>query len=533
MRFGFGLLGVVLLVGAVAACGDDSTGGGGSGGAGGEPQGGSGGEAQGAGGSGGSGASGGQGGEGGEGGGANLQPLTCDVIIVGAGVGGLHTAFRLAPDLGEGVCVFEKEAFVGGRIKDIALDGSFNDPDKDRVGVGARRVMPQQQILLDLAEELGLTLESPELGSDLVNARGRWALSKENILPAYPTITPDASGDTETAFYEELLFGPSRDNVGDYDNFRAFVTDSLGTEEFAFLRDVSRFRADFDYPLDATSYMDYLTEEWDVYGTPSYPVGGMSTFPLGMAAAATAADARIFTNEPVARIDRDGSDYVVETKTYRASAPKIVIAVPPAAIEHIQGEVVEDLKAQPEYQDIIAVKVVTITQWWTDKWWDALTDGDDVPIWRGWTTEHCLNFIEIPLEPYAREQNVTRSVYNDGLDCTQFWEALWNQGGEDAVAAEVKRGLEHLFLDNGVSNAPNAIPDALQTHVEIWPAAWHWLVAGTQLTNAQVFDWSVEPLPGEEVSLTGEAYNLNRSGWSDAAYKSSIRVLEERFGVSP
>lgn len=530
MRFGFALVGVSFFAASLVACGDDTTGGGGTGGSGGVPQGGAGGEAQGAGGTGANGGAGASGG-GGEGGGSNLQALECEVIIVGAGVGGIHTAFRLAPDLGEGVCVFEKEAFVGGRIKDIAMDGSFNDASKDRVGVGARRVMPQQQILLDLAEELGITFQTPELGADLVNARGTWALSKEDMLSAYPTITPDAGGDTETAFYEELLFGESRDNVGDYDNFRAFVTDSLGSEGFAFLRDVSRFRADFDYPLDATGYMDYLTEEWDVFGTPSYPVGGMSTFPLGMAAAATAADARIFTSEPVARIERDGADYVVETTTYRATAPKIVIAVPPAALDHIEGEVADDLKAQPEYQDIIGVKVVTITQWWTDKWWDGLTDTNNIPIWRGWTTEHCLNFIEIPLEEYARDQNVTRSVYNDGLDCSQFWEALWDQGGEAAVAAEVKRGLEHLFLDNGVSNAPNSIPDALQTHVEIWPYAWHWLVAGTEFTNAHVLDWSVEPLPGEEVSLTGEAYNLNRSGWSDAAYKSSIRVLNERFGL--
>jgi len=41
----------------------------------------------------------------------------------------------------------------------------------------------------------------------------------------------------------------------------------------------------------------------------------------------------------------------------------------------------------------------------------------------------------------------------------------------------------------------------------------------------------VEPLAGEEVSLVGEAYNVNRSGWSDAAFKSSIRVLTDRFGL--
>lgn len=60
------------------------------------------------------------------------EPLTCEVAIVGGGVGGLHTAFRLAPELGEGVCLFEKEAVLGGRIHDVAMDES--DPDPPRFG---------------------------------------------------------------------------------------------------------------------------------------------------------------------------------------------------------------------------------------------------------------------------------------------------------------------------------------------------------------------------------------------------------------
>lgn len=514
---------------ALVACGDDD-GSGGSGG-GGNPSDGGGGSGAGTNGGGGAGA--GETGGGGSGGGSTLQSLECEVIIVGGGVSGTYSAFRLAPELGEGVCLFEKEGYLGGRMKDVSFDGSVNDPMKDRAGVGGRRVMPQQQILIDLAEELGIELAAPELGSDLVNARGVWGLSKEELLPAYPTITPDDSGDTETAMYEELLFGESRATVGDYDNFPAFVQENLGNEAFAFLHDASRFRADFEYPLDATGYMDYLTEEWDVYGTPSYPVGGMSAYVLGMQDVAEEAEARIFTNEPVARIERDGEEYVVETATYRATAPKVIVAVPPIALNWIEGDVAEDLKEAQQFKDIIAVKVVTVTQWWDERWWDEVMPIESTtPVWRAWTTEHCLTFIEIPLEPYTTGQNVTRSVYNDDLQCTEFWQTLYETGGEAAVEAEVKRGLEHLFLDNGVTTAPaGGIPDPTKTYVQIWDTAWHWLEAGTQYTNTQVFDWSVEPLEGEEVSLVGEAYNVNRSGWSDGAYKSAIRVLEERYGL--
>jgi glycine/D-amino acid oxidase-like deaminating enzyme len=464
--------------------------------------------------------------------GSGLDPIECEVVIVGGGAAGLHTAYRLSELLGEDVCLFEKEETLGGRIHDVLMDAA--DPEGPRFGVGARRIMPPdvQPVLHALADDLGLELETPDLGADLVNARGIWGLSKEALVPAYG-ITADASGDTETAFYEEILFGDARENAADYADFRTYVSDTFGPEGLAFLHDASRFRADFEAPLDAEGYMDYLTEEWDVYGTPSYPVGGMSAFIIGMEEAAASSGVRIFKGEPVVRIDRAGGGYTVLTDTHEVAATQLVLAVPPVALKFIEGEVVDDLEAQSELQDILAIKVVTVTQWWPENWWDQIVDPESgTPVWRGWTTESCINFIEIPLEDYARDQNVTRSVYDDDINCVELWQSLFDIGGEAAVEEEVRRGLEHLFIENGVTDPDTfALPDPDKTHVQFWPAAWHWLRAGTTHSNTEVFDWSMEPLPGEDVTLIGEAYNVNRSGWSDAAYKSSIRLLNEKFGM--
>src|SRR6185369_9732088 len=46
--------------------------------------------------------------------------VACDVVVLGGGAGGLHTAFRLGSKLGAGVCLFEKEDRLGGRIYDVA-----------------------------------------------------------------------------------------------------------------------------------------------------------------------------------------------------------------------------------------------------------------------------------------------------------------------------------------------------------------------------------------------------------------------------
>lgn len=464
-----------------------------------------------------------------------VERLECEVAIVGGGAGGLHTAFRLAPTLGSGVCLFEKEATLGGRIKDVPKEDA--NPDGPRFGAGAMRVMEGQEVLFDLATELGITFETPDTEADLMKARGVWATSKEDLLPAYPTITPDASGDTETALYDVLRLGPMRASAASYPDFRSYVRNVAGEEQLAFLHDASRFRADFEAPLDARSYLDYLDEEWDVCCTPSYPVGGMSRYIAGMAERTTAAGARIYTGEPVSAIAREGARYRLETSTRTVIADKVVIAVPPTALDWFEGDVVEEIRAQPEYQAIIGIPVITIAQWWPSRWWADLADPAGMPpgnnLWRAWTTEHCFNLIEMPLQSYAVDQFVTRSVYDDDLNCVEFWRNV-ARGGNTAVEAEIKRGLEKMFNNNGVSTpATVTIPAPLKTYVQYWPDAWHWLRAGTNgITNADLFAWAVEPLPGEDVALVGEAYNVQRSGWSDGAYKSSINLLVTKYGLT-
>src|SRR5262249_20273858 len=150
--------------------------------------------------------------------------------------------------------------------------------------------------LFNLASELGMTLEKPPLLNDLIEARGKTAFVKDDLLTQYPAIQPDMdpTRDQETYFYDTLRKGAERAKVTSYSDFRTYIQKVITGEGYEFLRDMSRFRADFEYPLDARGYLDYLDEEWDVCCQPSYPVGGMSSFIRNMEAKASAAGVRIF-----------------------------------------------------------------------------------------------------------------------------------------------------------------------------------------------------------------------------------------------
>jgi len=206
-----------------------------------------------------------------------------------------------------------------------------------------------------------------------------------------------------------------------------------------------------------------------------------------------------------------------------------VIAVPPQALEHIGGTIPVAIRAQPQFKSLMGVRVTTIAQWFDQPWWRGVVTKDKKEVWRAWTTEHCINSIEIPQEEYAAKQNVIRVVYNDREDCADFWAKL-AKGEPGAMEQEIKKGLAQLLANNGVTK-PVTIPKATKTAYWEWPDAWYFVRAGYRLTNKDIFDWAVEPLKGEDVGLVSEGYNPQRSAWTEGAYQSSINFLNKRYGM--
>lgn len=74
--------------------------------------------------------------------------MDLDYIIVGSGMAGLHTAYRLGQQ-GKKVLVLEKESYPGGRMSSHEINGSFVD-------FGAKFISNIYRHMLPLAKELGV-----------------------------------------------------------------------------------------------------------------------------------------------------------------------------------------------------------------------------------------------------------------------------------------------------------------------------------------------------------------------------------------
>ena len=460
---------------------------------------------------------------------------SCEIVIVGAGAGGMHTAYRLADTFGEKLCVFEKQERVGGRFYDVAISPKA-EALGEVIGNGARRIMEGQSVLFDLASELGIEYEAPLTGADVIFAKGIYATDKDDFFALYPGLPVSASDDGyEDQLIQKLLDSKLRESIDSFESFKDYALAVVGDIGYSYLHDMSRFRGDFEYPISARSYVDWLEEELTYCCQTYYPYGGMSSFTKRMYEKILASKSRVFLGTAVESVSKDGSIYVIKTPKMQFAAKKVVIAVPPLALNKISGSIAEQIRSSEHFKSILPIRVTVINQWYDTAWWRGIQTKDGLQLWRAYTTVdknrldgRCIGFVEFPPESVAIKQKAIRAVYNDQKECAQMWADIERQGDYEKRDALIRQGLSYLLEDNGVTT-PVEIPKALKTTYWEWADAWHWLAAGSKYSNQDIFNWAIEPIAGENVSLVGEAYNPQRSTWSDAAFKSSMHLLEKKF----
>lgn len=500
--------------------------------------------------------------------------LDCEVAIVGGGPGGLHTAYRLTNPpagttvtgvtSGNGVCVFEKNDRLGGRIRDV----SFGPKPDDVYGTGGYRLY-DNQYTAELAIELGVPTQAPFAFSNLRglqdpggNAGRFFGYSGDAFKGMY--------GQTENDddMWVRLMCGDQvpKDGSG-HPNYagvdggiankssRQYVTDVLGAQGAQFFFDNNRFRADFVDEVDAIGYMEYAVIDWYGSGATKYPIPGHSALMNKMKAAIEAKGGRIFVSDGASSVtnNADGT-FSITTTAHKVTAKQVVLAVPQQALAKITGDVITSITSQKQFQSVTSAKSMQVSHQWDKQWWKAdlrYPDGPSLvgdqldpdggkPVLRADTTimpsGYCINSIEMPPTPHHDALKVTRTVYSDNRTCVDKNLTLYGSGGaagEAALNAELVKILRILFpaVFDGSANEPKIT----KTDVNVHDEAWFYLKKGATangVTNKSVFDWSSNPVAGKKVYLVGDAWYPLGSGWANAAYISSIRVLKDHFGFT-
>lgn len=323
---------------------------------------------------------------------------------------------------------------------------------------------------------------------------------------------------------------------------------------------VLRFRADNNYNLKPSAYLEFLSSEWWSFYTNYYLDGGMQQIQTTMHDKYMNKGGQTFLNSEVATITKFDGKYKIATLNGDVFlANKVILAADATGLNKIKGGIANQITKSDEFKAIIgdvgtdnsgAAKVFVVHHVWDTNWWDGKSDilaqnadgstlnGYDpsgAPILRADTndTESCNNIVEIAPTDYYNQRNITRTAYNDNLECYNKVKAAYDNAGggaagDAAVNAIILPGLSKLFpkVFDG-----NNDPQPVQTVVRFFPNAWISQVSEKKdVTVGQIWNWAQQPIKNEEVYLVGGAY-ANGFGWSNSAYISASKVLKEKFGI--
>ena len=257
-------------------------------------------------------------------------------MIVGGGISGAYAALRLGEKYKTQVCLFETRATEGGCLMDVKTNPWSRHTRY--IGVGARRVIASQTAVVDLAKELNINLQNTNLEEEFLFARSKYGFVTKNegynnFSRLYPTISFKIASKDQltTQLYKRILNSSERDNILSHPNLRSYILSVIGDVGLKYLKEMTRFKGDFEISRSASSYIDYIDADFNLdYDNDLYPVGGMSEFPKKMLMRAMQKGAQIFRSEPILSIEKISPAYfMMHSKNFVIQAENIILAIPP------------------------------------------------------------------------------------------------------------------------------------------------------------------------------------------------------------
>jgi monoamine oxidase len=516
---------------------------------------------------------------------------TLDIAVVGAGVSGAYSAWRLA-EAGKRVGLFEYSGRVGGRLYSYTFDQLPNV----HAELGGMRFIPDQhKVVTGLVAELDLATQPFPMGApppvagenNIMHLRGRLFRARDFADPgkvpyAVNTVERGMNPDQLQAYVMDSLF-PNAANMSQDDWFNATAFGKplyeigfwnllyrvLSSEAFFLMSDGGGY---YTNVANSNAVSSLPTNEFApsiVYETLKQ---GYQQLPIALGERfEAAAPGGLRRNHRLVSVERDGDGPyrlvfvrtesgpdgrtvdVVPRETVEVTATQVVLAMPRRSLELVDwaplrtpGEVLSDLRS------VIIQAAFKLFLAYPYPWWRALgvqagRSITDMPI------RQTFYFGTEGEQPGGDDDNLASLMmasYND-LGSVSFWKALeagekfepaggpLRAAGEDEdVVAEahwlptkqmVEQAQEQIRTLHGLEYVPEPIAARYQDWTrDPYGGGWHAWKAGYRYW--EVMGRMRKPVRGQEVYVCGEAYS-NNQGWVEGALQVAERMLEEHFGL--
>ena len=504
---------------------------------------------------------------------------TYDTVVVGGGISGLYTAWRLKSNSpGEKIAVLEATSRFGGRVFSVKLPGLPDVP----ADFGAMHYLEDNVSVQSYLIKHVLKMQSKDFPTNSSDPRLPVVLRGKRLTMQQLSNVTEISKvydltDAEKSFYtgpgslyeyyvhrlvpnyDNATIDPWRERTSD----GRFVKD-LGWLELAVLANMSDEA--MRLIIDSSGYADF----WDnpnaaalaVQHTTFLHASEYKTFPGGMSDIVTSLvsvlkslGVGLMANAKVSSLVKCAALYQLTAAKRTACGKKVILALPHKALSSFEWE---GLQLSHAWQSVTPVHAMKLYLAYEKPWWrEPPTQSKsgwlytNLPIqqvlYLGSQMDHAStgtsagNTNSLLMAMYCTEQYTTTweslSRYNASLEIFKGRPNPFATDTTPPVVEEVGRPVTMEMLAvvrkqlAALHGLPlEAVPEPYTAALVDWPAAWHWWKPGA---NATELSEKVSQLsPSDDVYIVGEAYS-NLQGWIQGALSNAEHVLQEKLGLPP
>lgn len=411
-----------------------------------------------------------------------------DIIIIGGGISGLYTAYKISKSAKYAhtrITLLEKEEYLGGRVF------TYHDKYMD-VEAGAGRFRNKHKLLLGLLRELNLE-------DKIQNITGKSYYA--------PNDHTDSIYENENYVLIDRIIKKSKLEKREVLQNLSFIDYS---SQFLSHQEVEYIQQSFGYHSELVVMNAYdaihLLEDISPKNKFHSLKGGLSQMIDKLVEHLNANEnITIVTNKAVASVKHIGGIFEIMTENQtKYTCNKVVCTLPSIVMKKIKlgaGFPTEQRKTFRESLDkIYCGSLCRIYSNFDDVWFKGLPK---------MTTNNNLRMII----PYNEKKGTIMISYSDNK-YADYWSALYNKKGIEHVNREIQR---YIHQSLGIS-----IPKPKHTKIFYWKCGVGYWTIGAN--SAEISRYIIRPFVDIDFFVCGENYSENQQ-WIEGALETSNHVL--------
>lgn len=499
-----------------------------------------------------------------------------DVVVVGAGMGGLYTAWRLRgcdgspPPQGKtqapNVCVFERTHHIGGRARTVKSGGTQTPFD-----LGAMRFIPSQHLRVNaLAEHFHIPTRDFVVGGDknlqyfrgvrltneqaahdpsslpfnlTPNERGKSAdellsMAIETVVPNFRKMGPQEWAKAKRNTIVKIADPGTGETVGVplYQlGLQNVLSLTLSREAIALVTDSVGYQS-YLQNWDAGQALEGIAGDFRSGTTYRTPINGMGAFPRALAADLRKAGTEFRAEQTLRNLDYDR-----EKKQFRLAfesldgtatpivADQVVLAMPQIPLKELVGDspLLQGTALESNLNKVTANPMTRIFVTYDKPWWNNI----GIKAGRSVTD---LPLGQVYYYGADGDKHPYLEVYADGTN-SQYWEGLQDPSAPGVATKlcakpQLAKELQHeLQTLHGIDiRAPTGFLYKRWADPFTGGAYHTWNVGSKPFETAEAM---IAPVSGLPLFVCGEAFSTEQ-GWIEGALETSEKVLA-RMGKPP